>query len=612
MSRKVIAILIIIMASAMLVPNVLADWATLPASSWYAVVHQSDDTLHWINAEGEQASIPRPTWADENPNVQAKLHITPDGRTLIQVVQIMNGRQQIGFHNLETGTLIASHEAQQGERFVWSDDSPSLMFTARFAIGLTAPDVSQWRIIVFDTMTGAAVDQLTMQESGLLLPGNSYFPYVLHYELDEGLAQLIVNFQMRNAAGEAYAYEWRPETNDNAVVTGSYSFSPNDGYDIEALTDTALFGENNQTLKAVLNGVMTQIISEAGQISHPTWLNQSQWIAYQYQDGVFAPHWRLGLAQANTSIVPLGANIDAVYSTPDGFLARDAQNNSLMHSTSLPVEGHQAQIGNIVFNLGSDFEVIYVTPWGANFNLENVFFEYGINDNNFDLAAPECANAPESRLEIGMRARVTYTDGTPLRVRTAPDGSIITEIAEGTGFDIVGGSQCSSAYRWWQIQLDDNTVGWSAEGIGESYFIEQVFGLAPPPAQPTQVLDLAPPPVQPTQMQIAPPPVQATQMVFVAPAICSASPVSRLAVGDYARTDTSGTLAMRINISDATPTYQVPDNVTVLILEGSQCSANGQRMWRVRTTVNNQSVEGWLAEGWQSTYFLIPGPARAS
>ncbi len=617
MSRKFIEILIFMMASILLIPQVMASQAALPLSDWYAVAYvPADDSLHWITAAGEQVSIQRPVWTDENPAVQPRLHITPDGRTLIQLVEAMSGRQQIAFYDLESGTLLSSHEAQQGERFIFSNDNPSSMFSSRFAIGLSAPDVSQWRIIAFDTTTGAAIEQLTIQESGLLLPGNSFFPYVVHYELDEALAQLVVNFQMRNAVGEAYAYEWRPETNDNSVVTGPYGFSPLDGYDIEALTGVAVFSENNQTLKSVINGAMTEIINEPGQISQPTWLNQSQWIAYQYQDGVFAPHWRLGVAQANTSIVPLGPNLDAIYGTPDGFLARDAQSNSLMHSTALPVEGHQAQIGNTIFTPGSDFEVIYVTAWGASFDLDSVFYENGINDNDLDVAAPDCIDAPPRRLEIGMRARVTFTDGSSLRVRTAPDGGIIRELPEGTAFDIIGGSECSSGYYWWQIQLDDNTVGWSAEGIGDSYFIEQVLEIAPPPVVPSATPELVGPPV-PTATQgpiVVGPPIIAAQptatpqiLIFVPQ--CNASPATRLSVGDQAHTDTTGTLAMRVNISDPTPTYQVPDNVSVLVLDGPQCSANGQRMWRVRANVNNQTVEGWVAEGWQNTYYLVPGLA---
>lgn len=83
-----------------------------------------------------------------------------------------------------------------------------------------------------------------------------------------------------------------------------------------------------------------------------------------------------------------------------------------------------------------------------------------------------CTGAPSSRLAIGMRARVTYTDGTTLRVRSAPGEAIIAEMAEGTEFTVIGGPLCLDGFTWWQLQLDDGTVGWSAEGDTSDYYIE--------------------------------------------------------------------------------------------------------------------------------------------
>lgn len=83
-----------------------------------------------------------------------------------------------------------------------------------------------------------------------------------------------------------------------------------------------------------------------------------------------------------------------------------------------------------------------------------------------------CTGAPLSRLAVGMRARVTFTDGTPLRVRSAPGDAIITEMVEGTSFTILGGPICLDGFTWWQLQLDDGTIGWSAEGDLSDYYIE--------------------------------------------------------------------------------------------------------------------------------------------
>lgn len=87
--------------------------------------------------------------------------------------------------------------------------------------------------------------------------------------------------------------------------------------------------------------------------------------------------------------------------------------------------------------------------------------------------------ALSARIGVGDRARVNFTDGTPLRLRTEPDfdAAEVTQMAEGTEFDVIGGSACVNAsdyYRFWQLQLDDGTRGWAAEANTTDYFIEPI------------------------------------------------------------------------------------------------------------------------------------------
>ncbi len=81
-----------------------------------------------------------------------------------------------------------------------------------------------------------------------------------------------------------------------------------------------------------------------------------------------------------------------------------------------------------------------------------------------------------SRLQVGQRGRVTFTDGTPSRLRSAPGtaGNVVTQVQEGTSFEIIGGSYCVDEYRWWPLRLDDGTVGWAAEGNPSEYWLEPV------------------------------------------------------------------------------------------------------------------------------------------
>jgi hypothetical protein len=78
------------------------------------------------------------------------------------------------------------------------------------------------------------------------------------------------------------------------------------------------------------------------------------------------------------------------------------------------------------------------------------------------------------RLELNQRGRVTLTDGTPTRLRAAPGtaSQVVTPLAEGTSFDVTASPACADGYRWWQLQLDDGTIGYAAEADTSNYFLE--------------------------------------------------------------------------------------------------------------------------------------------
>jgi hypothetical protein len=92
----------------------------------------------------------------------------------------------------------------------------------------------------------------------------------------------------------------------------------------------------------------------------------------------------------------------------------------------------------------------------------------------FDSAHP-------TRLAVGAAAQVSFTNGTPLRLRDEPDfdAEEVTQIAEGAAFDVIGGPACvngESYYRFWQIELADGTIGWAAEADNDDYFMEPTQG----------------------------------------------------------------------------------------------------------------------------------------
>lgn len=92
------------------------------------------------------------------------------------------------------------------------------------------------------------------------------------------------------------------------------------------------------------------------------------------------------------------------------------------------------------------------------------------------VANISCSGAPKTRLNVGFRARVTYTDGTPGSIRPATaSGTVLGKVPEGVGMDIIGGPVCDNGRIWWKVNTDNNLSGWISEGkLGEPYWLEPI------------------------------------------------------------------------------------------------------------------------------------------
>jgi uncharacterized protein YgiM (DUF1202 family) len=69
---------------------------------------------------------------------------------------------------------------------------------------------------------------------------------------------------------------------------------------------------------------------------------------------------------------------------------------------------------------------------------------------------------------VGDRVQVTMSNGD-LSVRVTPgtDAALVTRVAQGQQFTVMGGPQEASGYTWYQIRSDDGSVdGWAADGDG--------------------------------------------------------------------------------------------------------------------------------------------------
>ena len=370
----------------------------------------------------------------------------------------------------------------------------------------------------------------------------------------------------------------------------------------------------------------------------PVWANSTEWIAFfteAGEQGTIAG-WQVvprdGII-TEKALIPLPASAREVFGTPQGLLVIDIENN-VSHITTLDlVEGTllyqspQAQLAQVVY-VSEETGAFLLTGVGAPDVTVDAMPEDTTTISDALTVIPSSPDEPTvfcegtlpSILQIGSSAQVSNTDGIPLRVREAPGGAVLTEITEGTQFDVLGGPECFDGYTWWQIELASGTTGWSAEGDNEDYWVAVVTA---PTAVSTETVASTATPIpseavtNTTSEEATPVPTVAqdttgedtTEEIVdtsVGDGNCDASPESRINVGMNVTVQAAGgSLAFRANPLDSAPVAQLPDQTILPVVGGPACRT-GYRQWQVRATIDGVLRDGWVSEGTLTRYFLEP------
>ena len=84
-----------------------------------------------------------------------------------------------------------------------------------------------------------------------------------------------------------------------------------------------------------------------------------------------------------------------------------------------------------------------------------------------------CGDAPQQRLVVFERGRVTDDDDETLNLRAGSgvNFDILTRLEPGELFFVLEGPVCSGGFLWFRVQAGA-IVGWLAEGDDESYYTE--------------------------------------------------------------------------------------------------------------------------------------------
>jgi hypothetical protein len=596
----------------------------LPASPWYTLIWLTGvDSLHWVNLGGEQAQIPRPKLPDEAAvDSNPRMLVSPDGSYMALVARLNSGRDALGFYSFANGNFFKVHIAQEGETIVLGKQTSYALDGSSLAVGFWSGDYDKfaWRVIVFTMQTGDALQVLNSTDPGAPALGQLAMPYVVYYQPDNGAGTTgdQVHFQLIPigiGGGDYYpAFEW--SLNSLTIADSGYGYSgmdilpPTGEILISGVADGSVpllepdgpFNSHNMIGRLPADPVAGTpldpiVIDGSVYMWGGTWVKGGEWIVYRSSSP--SVPMNLTLNDQAGSNFPFPPEFTRVYGTDDGYVF--APNGTLIYYTN----GATTATAPLIFTAKDTSEIVYVTPIGANFALTKVAdTTVGVSVGAASDVTAGCTPSLAPRLTINGAARVTLTDGTPLRVRTEPGGQIITELAEGTVLTVLDGPKCFNNMNWWQVRLDSlNLVGWSAEGDTD-YFLE------PWSNSPSSIA------VQPTATPTPPP---STTILLVTPQIavnpnvlllvpdgnCQLAPAQnlRVSMSVLVRLEPNSTLAVRTNVTDATPFTQMAGGTRGTIIEGPQCH-QGYRFWKV--TTSDSKITGWVVDGnAQNGYVLV-------
>lgn len=82
-----------------------------------------------------------------------------------------------------------------------------------------------------------------------------------------------------------------------------------------------------------------------------------------------------------------------------------------------------------------------------------------------------CPGFTNSRLAVGLQARVTPGLPNNLRVYPTRNSYVQTIIPAGTVMSVIEGPDCEEGTAWWRVRFG-RYVGWTAEGQGYTYWLE--------------------------------------------------------------------------------------------------------------------------------------------
>lgn len=274
---------------------------------------------------------------------------------------------------------------------------------------------------------------------------------------------------------------WHPDTGWNGTsqnkITSYGDYLPTTDEQIKIGDDLNYLYDNDSQLHGHFNVLRYQASSnsdpeliyaanEERYLESPAWVADGRAvILYGYQ----ATEVELIFRDGHYEKVIFDNETRFIASTPDGWITLDLVNGDFLHYTVS--ENHEITVNHLDTDGVDDlnFAVVYRSTLGAS------VITTGFEPVPQDLIRTNCFNDLRFRLTIGRSATVVPGSANNVRSEPTTASEVIGQIPSGPLFKILDGPVCAQNMAWWQVDYD-GLIGWTADGQGDTYWIEPFIG----------------------------------------------------------------------------------------------------------------------------------------
>ncbi len=488
------------------------------ATAWQIVLYTEVGAENNLSGElvvmtpsGVQARYPLPASLYQMaPQARAEVAISPDHRyaAIGFFAGTAGSPPPLAIANLEAGTCctFVTPPIADIDGFALAGFSPdSAQFAASY-VGFTNRETFDIEsgMMTVDPVTGSILAQIPVETLAAETTGEQWIAFAQPGDWKADGVRFVPSCYACEGVFESPWFIWNPQTNQIMQTTNEYFTILGESL---PLTGELLVTTQNLTYPA---GETMGILPPANVVEYyaggvPAPIEQRQaaeaqapvvyfnpndldlrlarWIldgnAFVIQGSELNPQGTIVFRDGARQAVAFGPGDTFLTGTPDGFLAQNALGWVVYYQF---IDGTPNLIELEQFE--RPVQVVEATALGGTVTQPFQLIETGAQapveepplapQQEQQPAVTTCPGFLPSRLVPGAQGRVTPGSANRLRAQPSQQAEIVGLMPGDSLFLVISGPQCDPAgIAWWEVEYN-GVPGWTAEGQGDSYFVEPV------------------------------------------------------------------------------------------------------------------------------------------